>query len=110
MEERLRALGYDMATGKQAYAVTQPGSALDKACDVVALETATMWHSLTAAMIDGPELSADEANMVLARVLEALGEVLPIAARSVADNPAADLPTYRTSGRDIGAAMRDMRQ
>ncbi|MGW0626962.1 hypothetical protein [Streptomyces sp. NPDC002758] len=107
--DRLRPLGHDAATGKQAYAVTEPGSALDKACDVVALETATMWHALTSAMIDGPELSADEANMILARVVEALGEVLPIAARSIADNPAADLPIYRDSGRDIGAAMRDMK-
>jgi hypothetical protein len=54
-------------------------------------------------------LSAEEANYVLARVVESLGEVLPIAARNVADNPAADLPTYRDSGRDIGAAMRGMK-
>ncbi|MFF3872528.1 hypothetical protein [Streptomyces sp. NPDC001978] len=74
-----------------------------------ALETAVMWHSLTAAMIDGPALSADEANIVLACVVEALGEVLPLAGRAVADNPAADLPLYGESGRDIGAAMRDMK-
>ncbi|MFF3877574.1 hypothetical protein [Streptomyces sp. NPDC001978] len=90
--------------------MTEPGSALDKAADMCALESATMWHSLASAMCEADEpLSADEANMVLARVLEALGEVLPIAARSVADNPAADLPIYRDSGRDIGAAMRDMK-
>jgi hypothetical protein len=60
-------------------------------------------------MVDGPALSADEANAVLARVVESLGEVLSIAARRVADNPAADLPLWREAGRDIGAAVRDMR-
>ncbi|MGW9030758.1 hypothetical protein ACWGQ5_43205 [Streptomyces sp. NPDC055722] len=75
-----------------------------------ALESATVWHSLASAMCEADEpLSADEANMVLSRVVEALGEVLSIAARIVADNPAADLPTYRDSGRDMGAAMRDMK-
>jgi hypothetical protein len=104
----LRRLGYDAGAGKPAYAVTEPGGALDKACDLFALESATVWHSLTAMMIEGPALSADEANFILARVVEALGEVLPIAAKTVADNPAADLPLYAESGRDIGAAMRDM--
>jgi hypothetical protein len=104
----MRRLGYDVGTGKYAFAITEPGSPLDKAADVFALETATVWHTLAAAMIGGPELSADEANFVLARVVESLGEVLPLAAQCVADNPAADLPMYADSGQDIGAAMRDM--
>jgi hypothetical protein len=94
--------------GKAAYAVTEPGGVLEKAADVFALESATAWHCLAAAMIGGPELSADEANFVLARVVESLGEVLPLAAQCIADNPAADLPMYAESGQDIGAAMRDM--
>jgi hypothetical protein len=105
----LRRLGYDAVTGKTALALTEPGGALDKAADVFALESATVWHSLASAMVDGPALSADEANAVLARVVESLGEVLSIAARRVADNPAADLPLWREAGRDIGAGMRDMR-
>jgi hypothetical protein len=89
--------------------VTEPGGVLEKAADVFALQSATVWHTLAAAMIGGSELSADEANFVLARVVESLGEVLPLAAQCVADNPAADLPAYRDSGQDIGAAVRDMR-
>jgi hypothetical protein len=104
----LRRLGFDAATGKAAFALTEPGGALEKACDLFALESATVWHSLASAMIEGSALSADEATAVLARVVEALGEVLPIAVRSVANNPAADLPLYSEAGRDIGAAMRDM--
>lgn len=106
----MRRLGYDAATGKTAYAVTEPGGALDKACDVFALQSATVWHSLAAAMVDGPALSADEANFVLAQVVECLGEVLPIAVRVVEDNPAADLMLFGESGREIGTAMRDMRE
>jgi hypothetical protein len=102
----MRNLGYDALSGKRMYALTERGSALDRACDVAALESATVWHSLASAMVDGPQLSADECNFVLARVVEALGEVLPIAARSVDD---ADLSAYRDSGGDLGAAMRDMR-
>ncbi|MGW2931785.1 hypothetical protein ACWDA7_07945 [Streptomyces sp. NPDC001156] len=106
----MRNLGYDAVSGKQMFAATEPGSPLDKACDVVALETATVWHSLASVMCESAEqLSADEANFVLARLVESLGEVLPIAARSVADNPAANLPIHCESGRDIGAAMRDMK-
>jgi hypothetical protein len=106
----LRRLGYDAATGKQAYALTEPGGALDKAADVFTLETATAWHALTSAMLAGPEtLSADEANFILARVVESLGEVLPLAAQAVAGNPAVDLPMWNDSAREIGAALRDMK-
>ncbi|MET7602556.1 hypothetical protein ABZS96_08475 [Streptomyces avermitilis] len=85
--------------------MTEPGSALG----VLALETATVWHALASVMVEGPALSGEEANYVLARVVEVLGEVLPIAARSVADNPAVDLPQYAEAGQDIGTAMRDMK-
>jgi hypothetical protein len=105
----LRRLGYDPATGKTALALTEPGSALDKACDMFALESATVWHTLAAAMIEGPALSADEANFVLARVVGALGEILPIATQTVDGNPAADLPLYSEAGQDIGTAVRDMK-
>ncbi|MGW0628825.1 hypothetical protein [Streptomyces sp. NPDC002758] len=104
----MRRLGYDAATGKQAYALTEPGSALDKAADIFSLEAAATWYALASAMVEGPALSGEEANFVLACVVEVLGEVLPIAARTVADNPAADLPLYAETGRDIGAALRDM--
>ncbi|MGW9029777.1 hypothetical protein ACWGQ5_37830 [Streptomyces sp. NPDC055722] len=105
----MRRLGYDAATGKQAYAVTEPGSALDKAADTFTLEAAATWYALASAMVEGPALSADEANFILARVVESLGEVLPLAAGALADNPAADLPVFVDSARDIGAAIRDMK-
>ncbi|MCX4400814.1 hypothetical protein OG840_03125 [Streptomyces sp. NBC_01764] len=73
-----------------------------------ALESAATWYTLASAMVDGPALSADEANFILARVVESLGEVLPLAAEAVAGNPAADLPLYVGSARDIGTALRDM--
>jgi hypothetical protein len=109
MSNGMRRLGFDAATGKQAYAVTDPGSPLDKAADIFSLEAAATWYTLASAMVDGPALSADECNFVLACVVEALGDVLPIAAQAVVDNPAADLPSWRNDARDIGAAMRDMK-
>ncbi|MFD4956727.1 hypothetical protein [Streptomyces sp. NPDC058451] len=66
MNEGMRRLGYDAATGKTVYAVTEPGGLLDTMADVSALETAAVWHSLAGAMTDGRALSADSANYVLA--------------------------------------------
>ncbi|MGP4088341.1 hypothetical protein [Streptomyces sp. KR55] len=104
----LRPLGFDAVTGKRAYVLPEPGGVLDKAADMFALESATVWHSLAAAMVQSPEaLPADEANFILARVVESLGEVIPIAAQAIENNPAADLPLWSESGRDIGAVMRD---
>ncbi|CAL9506596.1 hypothetical protein [Streptomyces sp. enrichment culture] len=74
--------------------------------DMAALETATVWHAMAEAMVEGDQLSGDEAAFVLARVVEALGEVLPIAARVVEDNEALALDAE--AGRDIGVGMRDM--
>lgn len=104
--QELRRLGYDSATGKTAYVVPEPGGTLEHMADMFALESATVWQSLAAALVDGPTLTADEATFVLARVVEALGEVLPIAARNVENSSAAQ---YGEAGRDIGAAMRDMK-
>ncbi|MFJ3564024.1 hypothetical protein ACWIGE_07845 [Streptomyces diastaticus] len=75
--------------------------------DMAALETATVWHAMAEAMVQGDQLSGDEAHFVLARVVESLGEVIPIAARVVEDNDA--LARYAEAGRDIGAGMRDMK-
>ncbi|MFD5657060.1 hypothetical protein [Streptomyces hirsutus] len=110
MNDGFRRLGFDAVTGKTAYARTEPGGFLDAMADVAALETAAVWHALAGAMTDGPQLSADEANFVLARVVEALGEVLPIAVRAV-DAVDADgtVARYVEAGRDIGTAVRNMR-
>ncbi len=83
MSDALRLEGYDAVTCRTAYALTEPGGFLDTVADVTALETAAVWHALTGVMSAGPHLSADEANFVLARVVEALSEVLPIAVRAV---------------------------
>ncbi|MGW6293012.1 hypothetical protein [Streptomyces sp. NPDC055058] len=107
MNDGLRRLGYDAATGKTAYALTEPGGFLDAMADATALETAAIWFTLAEAMTDGPELSADEANFVLKRVVEVLGEVIPIAARAVDDN--GTVARYADAGRDIGTGMRDMK-
>ncbi|WP_030895458.1 hypothetical protein [Streptomyces sp. NRRL F-5053] len=82
-----RRLGYDAVTGKVAFALTEPSGFLD-------------------AMTDGPQLSADEANFILKCVVEALGEVLPLAARAVDDD--GSVARYMEAGRDIGTAVRDM--
>ncbi|MFE5190311.1 hypothetical protein [Streptomyces sp. NPDC056628] len=107
MNEGFRPLGYDAVTGKTAYARTEPGGFLDAMADVTALETAAVWHTLAGTMIGGAQLSADEANFVLARVVEALGEVLPIAVRAVGDG--GTVARYAKAGRDIGAGMRAMK-
>jgi hypothetical protein len=101
----LRPLPWTTDDGRPCYAVTEPGGFLDTMANVAALETATVWHALAQAMTEGPQLSADEANFVLARLVEVLGDVLPIAVRAVA--PKAD--AYGEAARDIGAALRDMR-
>ncbi|WP_055627999.1 hypothetical protein [Streptomyces hirsutus] len=107
MNDGFRLLGYDAVTGKTAYARTEPGGFLDAMANMAALETAAVWHTLAGAMTDGPQLSADEANFVLARVVEALGEVLPIAVRAVDDD--GSVARYAEAGRDIGTAVRDMK-
>ncbi|MBX4176398.1 hypothetical protein [Streptomyces geysiriensis] len=104
----LRRLGYDSVSGKTAYAFTAPGGLLEGMADMSVLETATVWHALAEAMTNGTQLDADEAHFVLARVVEALGEVIPIAARVVEDNDA--LALYAEAGRDIGAGMRGMKR
>jgi hypothetical protein len=105
VSDGLRSLGYDHATGKYAYVSAQPGGALEKAADLFALESATVLHALASAMVQGPPLSQDECNFVLARVVEELGNVLPIAAQAIENNPAADLPLWSEAGRDIGMVM-----
>ncbi|WP_369196505.1 hypothetical protein [Streptomyces djakartensis] len=83
MNDGLRQLGHDAATGKTAYARTRPGGILEAMADMTALEAAAVWYALADAMTDGPPLEADEANFVLARVVEALGDLLPVAVRAV---------------------------
>ncbi|MFF4960562.1 hypothetical protein ACFY2Z_26535 [Streptomyces sp. NPDC001222] len=73
-----------------------------------ALESAVIWHTLASGLLEKP-LSADEANYVLARVVESLGEVLPLAIAAVGHSRTADLPLYSEAGRDIGAGLRHMR-
>ncbi|MFF8934131.1 hypothetical protein ACF08O_05175 [Streptomyces paradoxus] len=107
MNDGLRRLGYDVATGKTEYALTRPGGTLDAMADMMALETAAVWYALVDAMTDGPQLDAEEASFVLARVVEALGEVLPIAVRAV--NHDGTVARYIAARRDIGAAVPHMR-
>lgn len=104
----MRRLGFDSDSGKPAYAVPEPGGVLETLADVAALETATVWHALAEAMVDAPEeLTADEASFVLARVVECLGEVLPIAIRAVA--PKADaLEPFMVAGREIADGLRPL--
>ncbi|MFF4147373.1 hypothetical protein [Streptomyces sp. NPDC001698] len=74
-----------------------------------ALESAAVWHTLARTMVDGPDLSADEANYVLARVVEVLGDVLPLAAASVDGNQTAKLPAWRDAVNELSVALRDMK-
>ncbi|WP_159038758.1 hypothetical protein [Streptomyces sp. NRRL B-1140] len=74
---------------------------------MTALETATVWRALAEAMIEGDQISGDEAAFVLARVVESLGDVLAIAARVVGDNDA--LALYAEAGRNMGAGLRGMK-
>lgn len=107
MSDEFRLLGYDAATGRTAYAVTEPGGFLEAMADVTALETATVWHTLAGTMAEGRSLCADEANFVLAHVVEALGAVLPIAMRAVdTDGSAA---RCAETGRGTGSAVHDMK-
>ncbi|MEU0965884.1 hypothetical protein ABZ357_10820 [Streptomyces sp. NPDC005917] len=71
-------------------------------------ESAVIWYTLASGMLETP-LSADEANYVLARVVESLGEVLPLAIAAVDPSRTADLQSWREAAAEISAAMQQMR-
>jgi hypothetical protein len=102
-----RRMPWNRADGKPCYAVTEPGGRLEALADVATLETATIWHKLAAALVEGPDLSADEANFALAMVVEVLGDVLPVAVRAVVDG--GTIASFGDAGSDIGSAIRDMK-
>ncbi|MFJ8720950.1 hypothetical protein [Streptomyces sp. NPDC093269] len=82
----------------------------ERPADVTALESAVIWHTLASAMVEAPGvLSASEAAYVLARVVESLGEVLPLAIAATDSSQSVRLPSWRDTASDLNAALRGMR-
>ncbi|MFD5567979.1 hypothetical protein [Streptomyces cadmiisoli] len=77
--------------------------------DVEALQAATVLAALVGEILEAGKASDAELAVFVPALYESLSEVISVAARNVADNPAADLRQYGESARDIGAALRDMR-
>ncbi|MFF6785001.1 hypothetical protein [Streptomyces sp. NPDC012510] len=54
---RLRSLGVDPGTGKEALAVTRPGGLLDELADVQALKAAAVLVAVVGAVLEGGKAS-----------------------------------------------------
>ncbi|MFI2203811.1 hypothetical protein ACH47Z_24135 [Streptomyces sp. NPDC020192] len=71
---RLRSLGIDPATGKEAYAVTRPGGRLEALADVHALESAAVLLAVVGAVLDAGNASDAELAAFVSPLYMALGE------------------------------------
>jgi hypothetical protein len=80
---RLRSLGVDPATGKEAYAVTRPGGSLDAFADVHALRSAAALLAVVGAVLDAGRASDAELAAFVPSLHAVLGECLGMIAAGV---------------------------
>ncbi|MFE1443299.1 hypothetical protein [Streptomyces sp. NPDC058739] len=71
---RLRSLGVDPATGKEAYAVTRPGGYLDALADAHAQRSAAALLAVVGAVLDAGQASDAELAAFVTALCAALGE------------------------------------
>ncbi|MEU1030204.1 hypothetical protein ABZ402_15865 [Streptomyces mirabilis] len=98
-----RFLGLDADTGKQVYAVPEPGGLLDHLADVTALEAATAFLAVVGEVLDSEdELSEAELAVFLRPAVATLTEVMGIAVKLVDEGSA-----MRDLGRHLRAGLRN---
>lgn len=86
---RLRSIGVDPATGKEAFASTRPGGFLEALADEHALETAAVLVAVVGAVLEGGEASDAELAAFVPPLHAALDECVGMMADR-ADAGAAD--------------------
>ncbi len=81
-----RRLGTDPLTGKTVFALTKPGSPLDRAADVAEVEAAVALHAVVETILEAGEAIGDaERAVFLEPMTAALGKVIAIAAKHLDD-------------------------
>lgn len=97
-----RFLGLDAETGKQVYAVPEPGGFLDHLADVTALESATAFLAVVNEVLETEdELSEAELAVFLRPAVAALTEVMSVAVKRVAEGA-----VLRDLGRNLRAGLQ----
>lgn len=81
--ERLRALGYDPATGKTAFCLPSPGGPLEALADLATIEAATALHALCSAILEGDRATHAELAAFVPGLVLMLGDVIDVAARGM---------------------------
>lgn len=77
---RLRSLGVDPATGKEAYAVTRPGGVLDAFADAYALKSAAALLAVVGAVLDAGNASDAELAVFVPSLHAALSDCVGMVA------------------------------
>ncbi|MDX2938503.1 hypothetical protein [Streptomyces ipomoeae] len=77
---RLRSLGVDLATGKEALAITRPGGVLEELADVQALKAATVLVTVVGAVLEAGKASDAELAAFVPPLHAALEECVGIMA------------------------------
>ncbi|MFI2431505.1 hypothetical protein [Streptomyces sp. NPDC018693] len=80
-EPRLRTLGVDPATGKEALVVARPGGFLEALADAHALETAAVLVEVVGAVLEVGEASDAELAAFVSSLHAALGECVGMMVR-----------------------------
>lgn len=77
---RLRSVGIDPLTGKEAFVVAQPGGFLEELADARAIEAATALVAVVGAVLEGGKSSDAELAILVPALYAALEECVAIAA------------------------------
>jgi hypothetical protein len=76
--ERLRSIGVDPATGKEAFVVARPGGLLEELADVHALKAAAVLVAVVGAVLEGGKSSDAELAAFVPSLHAALKECVDI--------------------------------
>ncbi|MFJ8597270.1 hypothetical protein ACIREM_00825 [Streptomyces shenzhenensis] len=83
-----RSLGVDSESGKPAWAITARGGLLEAAADIADLESATALLAVAEAVLSAGEVVSDaERGAFMAPLVNALRNVVDVAARRNPENP-----------------------
>ena len=79
--DQIRYLGTDATTGKRAYVVPAPGSALERMADATSLKTAAVVAELVGEAVDAGKATDAELAAFVPVLLAALRELTEVTAR-----------------------------
>ncbi|MFE7776560.1 hypothetical protein ACFU5O_22270 [Streptomyces sp. NPDC057445] len=100
--DRLRPIGIDPLTGKQQYAVTEPGSALDAIADGHAIKAAAALVTVTGTALE----NGDDASDLVPELYGALSEMVEVASRHYAPT-GLDTAAFGPTARALSEALRE---